>query len=113
MKAKFIFEEITHFDRSGDPFDKLKIGHRINQEKLLQIYDRLVDLVQRTKNLDLQFPFSTELLKFKPDRFEKQMGWGNMNTKIDEFTHEEYLEFQKIVMKYWNKIGPEYRIEIQ
>lgn len=112
MKAEFIFEKIN-FEREGDPLDKLRIGHRVKQEELIKKYERVVELIQRSRYIDLQSDFAREMGSFRPKRFEKKMGWGNMDTKINEFTHEEYLEFAKIVDKYWNKISPEYRIEIQ
>ena len=103
MEAKFVYEGI-HFERNQEPMDVLKLGRRLASPELKKKYIELVNAVHLPRNVELQEGVSTDLLAWRPLRFRDSNGWGNMDQIIDKLTRDEYFDFEKIVMKYYNQL---------
>ena len=98
--------ESVNFERGGDPLDRMKIGRRSpeSERELKKKYKELVNAIQLPKNVHLQRAAGDELLKFKPQRYKNNHGWANLDDVIPELTRKEYLDFEKIVLKFWDQL---------
>lgn len=94
--------ESVNFERGLDK-EKLRIGNIRPVEKLKKDYDNIQELVQTSKYLHFQIPFSKEALEAIPDT--NHFGWGNIQNNFKNMSREELFPFELIVRKYKKLMG--------
>mgnify|MGYP007068785848 FL=1 len=97
-----IVRENINFERGLDK-EKLRIGNIRPVEKLKKDYDNIQELVQTSKYLHFQIPFSKEALEAIPDT--NHFGWGNIQNNFKNMSREELFPFELIVRKYKKLMG--------